>query len=198
MRHALIRAAIATALVAVAHAARSAPDFSGSWTYDQARSTTCQQGVQSDGDSDRFPMPSFCKGSFSMLGCDLTVTQDGKTLTLTGETPSHRKVQFHGYPPVETTTYVDAVRYSLVFALDGSQSVNMHDPDADQMQTSSVATWNEDALVILTTPKPADSPVLWRSFTRKLRLGAGTLTVEETKGSGVDSVTSTTVYLRKQ
>ena len=133
-----------TSLVAVAALALTASlaaqaNFAGKWTMDPASAPDPAAGG---------------RGGRGMLGQELTITQDAKTLTLEymggGQNPA----------PVK-----------LVYMLDGSESKNMMMGRGGQTEQVSKATWAGQSLVITTAMGAGE-------MKRTLSLQGGNLVVE--------------------
>ena len=154
-----------TSLVAVAALALTASlaaqaNFAGKWTMDPASAPDPAAGGGGRG------------GRGMMLGQEVTITQDAKTLTLEymggGQNPA----------PVK-----------LVYMLDGSESKNMVMGRGGQMEQVSKATWAGQSLVVTTAMGAGE-------MKRTLSLQGGNLVVE-TSAPGRDGgpgMTSKIVY----
>ena len=147
-------------------------------------------------DIDRPPSP--------VLGTDFTAKQDAKSLTLE-LTLTQQTGTFQNIDGVrrDNNTVAEAVRYSSVYALDGSESHNKA-PSATvgrpEIESVSTAAWNGGTLVITVTTVPSN-PAAARpaSSTRSFHLDTdGNLIVETTTTMAGGPWTYTTAYTRKR
>ena len=200
MRHALVSLAIIEAVASVVLAiGQERPDFSGTWTYDAAHSSKTSQGLRVGPDGTRTvieinspPPPA--------LGGEFTAKQDAKVLnlglSLTQQTGVARMV--NGVP-VNRATTGPTVAYTVVYALDGSESHNKTPSlivGRPETETVSTAAWNANTLVVTSRIATASATT---ATTRSFRLDSdGSLIVETTGTVGTTPQTVTTVYTRKR
>jgi hypothetical protein len=180
-RTTVVTAALAALVAASAPAlAQHPPDFTGVWTL--VDSTDARPAVASRGDA------SFRRGDMgSGWGSPLTITQAGGRLTVQ-------------YPFFTAYDLQPPLRY--VFALDGSESVNVVMIGHASSEQRSRVTWEGQALVITTrypAPDPGAAPRAPVEVRQSLTLAApDTLVVETTRlgFAGGAATTTKTVYRR--
>lgn len=204
MRLAVIGIVSAAVIVSIAPAfAQDKPDFSGTWTYNAERSSKTSRGVRVNGidrsmtpiDVDKPPSPA--------LGTDFTAKQDAKSLTLE-LTQTLQTGNFQTIDGVrrDNNTLAGTVVYSVLYALDGSESHNKFPspivgrPEGENVST---AAWNGSTLVVTITPVPSNPATKPPSTTRAFHLDSdGNLIVETTTTMGGAPWTYTTAYTRKK
>jgi hypothetical protein len=176
---------ISAVLTSAAPAARTKPDFSGTWTLDDSRS------------------PSFATSNprvsvrvQPVLGETFTVTQDDKTLTIKrAESQGVKRTILVDGVPQQDGPLPKTVSVTTVFALDGSPSHNMVPsipPGQPDVDTFSIVLWEGDKLVIAIDRQGIH-------FTRSLQLQSdGALLVQQTSGTPGGAQTTVTSFYRKK
>lgn len=200
MRHAPILTLAATVVLLGGRLlAQDKPDFSGTWVYDTAHSSKTMKVMRATSDG-RWDVVDLEMPPPPVLGNEFTATQDARTLTIRrSRTQQTSLVEVRNGIRIDHSPPGGAVEYSLVYALDGSESRNSVPAtlaSEPAVLSISVATWNGATLEIRpkfsTTGGPP--PPGMRAFHLD---DTGSLVIETTSVIGGEPSKITTTYTKK-
>lgn len=176
MSRLIVAAILARGLLVSTAAAQGRPDFSGRWTTEPPAAVPSARDAAASGTR---PQPRVDLGSG--WGRSITITQDGRTLTVVWPIFSAYDLQ----PPLR-----------FVYALDGSETVNEFMMGRGSQRQRSRVSWNGGSLLITTVhtfTDPATGRPVESEVRQTLTLESPTsLVIETVRGGALGGPPSTT------